>query len=167
MLSSSVSLLVRWSAKHNNILLVNHNTPRCSLFAFPADPLVLETKISQIGPMMAGAKDFTLTCIVIEVVPGRARYPSAYWRTPSGLPLSEPGIMLTELVRNTTTYMSTLLFNQLHTSHVGLYTCYGRHTHAAVEIVMASLPSPVTVMCELFLVHARNAHIAIAYFLSF
>ena len=116
----------------------------------PADSLVVETVVSEAGPVEAGSGDLTLTCTVSEVISGLNNMPSAQWNNISGGPVA-PGddIAVTETVINATTVTVTLTFSSLHTSHAGQYTCQGTLVSLAPEdITSTSDPVSVIVICK-------------------
>ena len=110
----------------------------------PADSLVVETVVSEDGPVEAGSTGLTLTCTVSEVILGLTNMPSAHW---SGPVTSVDDIVETELetARNAMTVTVALRFSSLHTSHAGKYTCQGTLVSPAAENNIISTSDPVSV----------------------
>ena len=111
----------------------------------PADSLVVETVVSEDGPVEAGSADLTLTCTVSEVISGLTNIPSAHWSTYTGLATPGEHIVVIETVRNATTVTVVLTFSTLHTSHAGQYTCQGTLVSPAAEDNIISTSDPVSV----------------------
>ena len=110
----------------------------------PIDNLSVETIVQESGPTEAGTKNISLTCIVHHDGE-EARFPSAEWWTATAPVLSGDDIELTETVTNATTSASHLFFLILHTSHAGLYTCWGKVLQGEAEIISVSQPVVIPV----------------------
>ena len=108
----------------------------------PVDSLVVETVVSEDGPVEAGSAGLTLTCTVSEVISGLTNMPSAHW---SGPVTSADDIVVTETVRNATTVSVALTFSSLHTSHAGQYTCQGTIVSPAAEDNITSTSDSISI----------------------
>ena len=94
------------------------------LCEFLVSPGSITASVSPSGSMVAGS-EFTLTCVITEVIPGLTNIPSATWLGINGEPVtSGNGITLTTS-RNDTSATAILNFNPLKASHGIVYTCIG------------------------------------------
>ena len=104
------------------LLSVSHDVMVLCEFLVP--PGSITASVSQSGSMVAGS-EFTLTCVITEVIPGLTNMPSAMWQRINSEPVtSRNGITLTTS-RNDTSATAILNFNPLRASHDTVYTCIG------------------------------------------
>ena len=78
--------------------------------------------ISRSGSLVAGS-EFTLSCVVSELVVGLTEMPSALWENFAGAQISSEVVL--ESSRTDGMAMAVLQFNPLKTSFSGGYTCRG------------------------------------------
>ena len=111
---------------------------------------MVEGIVSDLDLTEAGGIGPTLTCTVTETILGLTYMPSAIWVTTA----VSGGCCIAvndNIIRNTTTAITSLSFPELHTSHAGLYTCRGVLNSSGVDdgtISISSSPAPVIVQCE-------------------
>ena len=120
----------------------------------PPNPLLVETEVSEDGPVEAGSGGLTLTCRVQEHVNGFTNRPSGHWMGPSGPVTSRERIVMVETSSNeglTSRVTITVTFSSLHTSHAGEYTCQGTlftPAEGGMTLTNSSTPLNVTVRCK-------------------
>ena len=120
------------------LLSVSHDVMILCEFLVP--PGSITASVSQSGSMVAGS-EFTLTCVITEVIPGLTNMPSAMWLGINSEPVtSGNGITLTTS-RNDTSATAILNFNPLKASHGIVYTCIG-------NLVTPTQREPLQVMNE-------------------
>ena len=94
------------------------------LCEFLVSPGSITASVSQSGSVVAGS-EFTLTCVITEVIPGLTNMPSAMWLGINSEPVtSGNGITLTTS-SNDTSATAILNFNPLKASHDTVYMCIG------------------------------------------
>ena len=105
------------------------------LLAVPSDPI--SARVNSSGSNVAGS-EFTITCIVSEVISGLVAMPTAMWLSVDGRPVM-PGndISIATPPPSDRVAITTLTFNPLRTSHDGEYTCSGTITSPAQEGTIA------------------------------
>ena len=121
----------------------------------PPNLLLVETNMSEDGPVEADSGGLTLTCTVSETVNGFTNIPSGHWMGPSGPLISREGIVVVETRRHTEGIWSrvtiTVTFFSLYTSHGGQHTCEGTLSTPAEggkTVTITSTPLTVTVRCK-------------------
>ena len=121
----------------------------------PPNPLLVESEVSEDGPVEAGSGGLTLTCTVTETVNGFTNTPSGHWIGPSGPVTSREGIVMVETGDDTEGIWSsltiTVTFSSLLTSHGGQYTCQGTlftPAEGGKNVTNSSTPLTVTVRCK-------------------
>ena len=124
----------------------------CHTISVPPGSLLAEPRISESDPTVSGMSGLTLTCTVSERISGLTSVPSAQWTKVSGT-VSGNEQVVTEIIRNSTTAVTTLSFGpSLLTSHAGQYTCIGSLNSPAADdgiITTSAYPISVNVSCEL------------------
>ena len=91
------------------------------LCEFLVPPGSITASFSQSGSMVAGS-EFTLTCVITEVIPGLTNMPSAMWLGINSEPVTSGNLTTS---RNDTSATAILNFNPLKASHGIIYTCIG------------------------------------------
>ena len=104
------------------LLSVSHDVMVLCEFLVP--PGSITASVSQSGSVVAGS-EFTLTCVITEVISGLTNMPSAMWLGINSEPVtSGNGITLTTS-SNDTSATAILNFNPLKDSHGTVYVCIG------------------------------------------
>ena len=104
------------------LLSTSHDVMVLCVFLVP--PGSITASVSQSGSVVVGS-EFTLTCVITQVIPGLTNMPSATWLGINSEPVtSGNGITLTTS-RNDTSATAILNFNPLKVSHDTVYRCIG------------------------------------------
>ena len=91
------------------------------LCEFLVPPGSITASVSQSGSVVAGS-EFTLTCVITEVIPGLTNMPSAMWQRINSEPVTSGNLTTSH---NDTSATAILNFNPLKASYDTVYMCIG------------------------------------------
>ena len=103
-----------------------------TIFSFLSVPATaINATVSSSDTAIAGMV-YNLTCTVSKTVDGLINSPTATW-TNGGEAITNGNGITVSTMATSTTAISTLTFDQLRTSHNGLYSCDGALTSQALD----------------------------------